>query len=59
MSLELTFALQTVFEILMVILILCGFVHEKKLIRFEKKLKLKLAKILYKFLLIFHKEEKN
>ena len=59
MSLETKFAIQTVFDILMVILIITGFCYEGKLIKFEKRMKLRLAKILYKFLCLFHKEENN
>ena len=59
MSIELKFALQTVFDILIVIIVISGFVNEKKLIKFEEKLKLRLAKILYKLLLPFHKAKEN
>lgn len=59
MSIELRFALQLVFDILMTIIIIGGLVNEKKLIRFEKRLKLRLAKILYKLLLPFHKAKEN
>lgn len=59
MSLEMKFAIQTVFDILIVILIITGFFYEGKLIKFEKRMKLRLAKILYKFLCLFHKEENN
>lgn len=59
MSLEMKFAIQTVFDILIVILVITGFFYEEKLIKFEKKIKLRLAKILYKFLYLFHKEENN
>lgn len=52
------FAIQTVFDILIVILVITGFWYEEKLIKFEKRMKLRLAKILYKFLCLFHKEEK-
>ena len=50
MSLEMKFAIQTVFDILIVILVITGFFYEEKLIKFEKRMKLRLAKILYKFL---------
>lgn len=59
MSIELKFALQTVFDILIVIIVIGGFVNEKKLIKFEEKLKLRLAKILYKLLLSFHEAKEN
>ena len=59
MSLEMKFAIQTVFDILIVILIITGFWYEEKLIKFEKRMKLRLAKILYNFLCLFHKEENN
>ena len=59
MSIELKFALQTVFDILIVIIVISGFVNEKKLIKFEEKLKLRLAKILYKLLLPFHEVMEN
>lgn len=59
MSIELKFALQTVFDILIVIMVIGGFVNEKKLIKFEEKLKLRLAKILYKLLLPFHEVKEN
>lgn len=59
MSIELKFALQTVFDILIVIIVIGGFVNEKKLIKFEEKLKLRLAKILYKLLLPFHEVKEN
>ena len=59
MSLEMKFAIQTVFDILIVIIVISGFVNERKLIKFEKRMKLRLAKILYKFLCLFHKEENN
>lgn len=59
MSLEMKFAIQTVFDILIVILVITGFFYEEKLIKFEKRIKLRLAKILYKFLCLFHKEENN
>lgn len=59
MSIELKFALQTVFDILIVIMVIGGFVNEKKLIKFEEKLKLRLAKILYKLLLPFHETKEN
>ena len=49
MSLEMKFAIQTVFDILIVILVITGFFYERKLIKFEKRMKLRLAKILYKF----------
>ena len=52
MSIELKFALQTVFDILIVIIVIGGFVN-------EKKLKLRLAKILYKLLLPFHEAKEN
>ena len=59
MSLEMKFAIQTVFDILIVILVITGFWYEGKLIKFEKKIKLRLAKTLYKFLCLSHKEENN
>ena len=59
MSIELKFALQTAFDILIVIMVIGGFVNEKKLIKFEEKLKLRLAKILYKLLLPFHEAKEN
>lgn len=59
MSLEMKFAIQTVFDIFIVVLIITGFFYEKKLIKFEKRMKLRLAKILYKFLCLFHKDEIN
>lgn len=59
MSIELKFALQTVFDILIVIMVIGGFVNEKKLIKFEEKLKLRLAKILYKLHLPFHEAKEN
>ena len=59
MRLEMKFAIQTVFDILIVIIVIGGFVNEKKLIKFEEKLKLRLAKILYKLLLPFHEVKEN
>lgn len=59
MSIELKFALQTVFDILIVIIVIGEFVNEKKLIKFEEKLKLRLAKILYKLFLPFHEAKEN
>ena len=59
MSLETKFAIQTVFDILMVVLIITGFCYEEKLIKFEKRMKLRLAKILYKLLLPFHEAKEN
>lgn len=59
MSLEMKFAIQTVFDILIVILVITGFFYEEKLIKFEKRMKLRLVKILYKFLCLFYKEENN
>ena len=59
MSLEMKFAIQTVFDILMVVLIITGFCYEEKLIKFEKRMKLRLAKILYKLLLPFHEAKEN
>lgn len=37
----LKFAIQTVFEIAVVVLIIYGFIHEDKLIAFEDKIKVK------------------
>lgn len=59
MSLEMKFAIQTVFDILIVILVITGFFYERKLIKFEKRMKLRLAKILYKLLLPFHEAKEN
>lgn len=38
----LKFAIQTVFEIAVVVLIIYGFIHEEKLIAFEDKIKAKI-----------------
>ena len=46
MSLEMKFAIQTVFDILIVILVITGFFYEEKLIKLEKKVKLRPAKYL-------------
>ncbi|MCI7650494.1 MAG: hypothetical protein SO436_04810 [Oscillospiraceae bacterium] len=49
----LKFAIQTVFEIAVVVLIIYGFVHEDKLIAFEDRLKAKIRKE------VKHHEEKD